>query len=367
MQTIVPILAPLLQVDWDKSNPDLLESVDTLRAYHFPNIDANPKQDIKGYIGTPVYIEFPFRVESTDVSGVTPTIINVGCKIVASKTGEEDFILQEKTFDTQSIRKLSGVQTINIENEKPFSGVASEYKTDFIKRDTSFDSGSMKGFLFRYSFCLSYEFWLKLIQDSERINYQIFSDIESPTKDWSTLQANGWSLKFRFLATIKGYEDFEEVFDVYFPITVLALGDASDLPPTFTCVTKYFDNETGFETGGLSIGKKTRIESTFTGDFSTPPVGFDRFVGYIFADVESSAGVINREFVSTEENISDSSFSATTPDPLATSSIVTDNVTLDIFDFTKVVLNTIYNDDIKKLGLNNQSVLFYPNLSAVIN
>lgn len=357
----VNVISEVNQIALDKSNPLLIEAVDNIRVYHFPNIDHDPYTTAGGWEGDSIYIQFPFRLETVAENEITPTILKAGFQIVVVKSGMEDFVLEEKIFDSSSVCKLNGVQPIDISEIKNFLDVPFEYNVSFLKRDSSFDDGTMKGFLSHHAFVLKWDFWAKLIPDAERCKWSIFSEIENPTNAWNTLQQDGWSLKIRFLVEVKGYNDFVEVFDQYFDIDCKALGDAPDTAPIFTSETKYEDVETGILTNGIVAGKQTKITTTFLGDFAIFPAGVNSFFVYIFADIEGGGATLRR-FAGSEFDSENSPFVAPHFNGIADSSWASANVRISIFGTEKVVMETIYDDTKEEWSSRAENILIYPKL-----
>ena len=371
----VPILCDVNNFDWDKTDDTLLEAVDNIRVYHFPHIGTRPKTSVSGWEGDPVYVEFPFRVKE-DYADIKPLMKSAGFQIVVTKSGEEDFVLEEKIFETSLIRKLDGIQTIDISEEKNYIGMPDEYNTASLKRDISFDesdSGSdgitMRGFLIHYAFVLRYDFWNTIIQNSERIQFALFKDIETPTEAWNTLQQNGWELQIRFVAQIKGEYDFVTTFDQYWDIDCKYISEAPDAEPgqppiIFESEVEYLDIETSMLTNGITKGKKTLITRTFTGNFTSMPENFNSLYGYIFADLENIGGVTSRRFASTEfDSEDDSPFSAPASDgEVPDHSWASKNVRIDVFNFSKAIVKTIYDDSKNEWSKRAKRILFYPKL-----
>ncbi|MFK5283013.1 hypothetical protein ACI3PL_25940, partial [Lacticaseibacillus paracasei] len=75
---------------------------------------------INGFEGDPSYVEIPFWIETAVVNGITPTLQKATVQIVSTKTGEADFILEEKNFDVATVRKLNDKQTIDQTQERGF-------------------------------------------------------------------------------------------------------------------------------------------------------------------------------------------------------------------------------------------------------
>ena len=371
----VPVLCPINQIEWDKSDPSIIESVDTARIYHFPQINYSPRNSVSGWEGDTVYVQFPFRVKE-DYADI-PKIMEAGFQVVVTKAGEEDFILEEKIFDTSLVRKFEGAQTIDIEERKNFIDLPYEYNVSSLKRDSSFDdivSGSgnesMLGFLAHHAFVLRYDYWNKIIQDAERFRFSIFKDIETPTEAWNTLQQNGWVLQIRFVCEINHGADeanFTETFDQYWDIDCKAVGDPPDGSPIFESTVEYIDYETGIVTSGISKGGKTIIKRTYIGDTSNIPAGYNSFFGYIFADYEGG-GITTKRFASTEfDSEDDSPFTAYRDTGRADKTWASANLRISIFesgnpDGEKIELITIYDDVKSEWSFRTENILFYPKL-----
>lgn len=368
----VTAIADVQVMAWDKSNPALLEAVDNIRAYHFPNIDVDAKTTIGGYEGDPLYVRFPFRVETALVDSVRPTINKAGFQVVAFKSGEDDFVLQETFFDTATVRKLAGVQTIDTEQDANININQEDVNqiplhiASFV-RDQTYDSGTMKGYEFTYPLTLLYEYWAKLIQDAERLTIDIFEDIESPTKSWSTLQSDGWALALRFQCDVQGYEGEINDFESYWDIDVRALGEAPDSGPIFTSTTKYYDS-VGNEVNCILKGERTTVIFECTGDFSVMPTGYDSFYGSFRADIESQGGLNHSRFASTEfDSEAESPFIATAVDVSADESHASENVTINIYNFTSIKVETIYDDTVNAWSNRTTAILIIPRVGFFVS
>lgn len=347
----VAILCELNKIEYDQSDTELIEAVDNIRIYHFPQVNVHPFTSVAGWEGDPVRIEFPFRLKTDSIDDVTPTIIRSGFQIVATKSGRADFVLEEKIFDTSLVRKLDGVQTIDISESRNFSDLPDVFNICSIARDSSFDdlsSGSgdptLSGFLTVYSMVLRYDFWASLVADNERNKYDLFKDIESPTNAWNTLQNDGWSLQVRFLVEVDGYEGYRETFDQYWNIDCKYLGESADIGPVIKSTVEYSDPIENIITNAIIRNGKTKIVRTYTGDFSSIPSGYNSLFGYIFADYEGSTGSQNRRFISTEFNVEDSPFTATDEDVTADATWCSNGLRINIYGTSSVTLETIYDD-----------------------
>ncbi len=356
----VNVRVPLSVIGWDKDIPDLIAPFDSLHVIQFPETeDESATENVAGYEGDPVSAKFPFTL--LQPVGFNPTLLNAGFQIVAVKDGKEDFVLEEKIFDTSLVRKLDGVQTVDVSESRGFLDMIDEYNEITLNRDATYDITGAKGFIAKYPFVLRYEYWAGLVQQAEEHNFQIFEDIENPSESWPSLEANGWSLKVKFKAQAQAYEGHVQDFSQYWDITVLSFGEAPETGPTFTRRMIFEDPETGIEVSGIISGKKTRITVIWTGDFSS--VTDDQYV-YIFSDYPGG-GINNRRFASSEEDsYPDCPFSAEDLEPLddASQSWASLNARINIFGTSNVVLQTVYDDSIENWTKTKPELLILPRL-----
>jgi len=386
----VPVLCAVGSLDYNQDDSSLIQAVDTFRNYLYPDIDNDPTNDIKGYSGDPVYSQFPFRVLST--GSVVHTIQKAGFQIVAVHATKDDFILEEKIFNLAGERKLAGIPTINIEEERNFITYEDDpFNLVFIERDAAFDSGAYKGFMINYAFVLRYEFWNTILHTDSRVTNPgtqsgvgtntIFSDIDVVSDQWSDLQTAGWSLKLRFVANILGTDGYVNEFQADSAITVKILGDQPGGYPAIAQETFYYDEDgnqightdvTDTDGGSIVINGNTRIVAIFTGDFDPYPAGADSPYGYMFDDIEDEGGINNRSLASSElPSEDDSPFSPTDVDLTALTSSANGNVRINTYDdplgvpgsIVEIRIEAWYDDSIKEWGVRrNGSVLIYPRL-----
>lgn len=296
--------------------------------------------------------------EST-LGAQSPTIQIVKVQIIATKTGNKDFILEEKTFNSEFIRKLDDVQDIDLILERGFKSVTDNlYNTADLFRVKPFDSGTKKGYMLRYGFAARYEYWIEALPKDEGASVDVFKNVKEVTEQWSNYSLSGWDLKVRFVCEIIGYDGFVTEFFNDVAIRVLKAGSMPDFINASEEIL-YFDEDDDSVNSVIQDGI-TKLRATFTGDFSTVPVNFTTPYGSVFADYEGSSGELDRRFASTEhESEEDSPFSPTAEDLSATTSYSNGGVRINIYGTTKIVLETYYDDSIDKLGITIGSVLFY--------
>ena len=373
----VPAISSIYQIAWNKEDDTLLTAVDNLHVLPLPYnpgdscCDPDPNSlstSIAGYEGDTFVATFPFRVKSTEVDGVTPTIINAGMQVVAVKDGKENFVVEERIFDSTFVRKLNGVQTIEFEESVKWNNLLGTVRVCKFNNNPSFDEVDKAGFSFDYPLTLRYDFWAALVPTQERNQYQIFEDIPNPTNAWNTLQQQGWTLKLRFVANVQGYTDYVNTFEHYWDIDAKYLGQEPDSGTIFESETTY-TTEDKVLVNGIQEGEKTIITTTYTGDFSTLPAGMESFYAYIFADLETIGGVNFRRFAITEFNIGDTDtpFKATQFDGLADNTWASENLRISIFGTEKIVVETIYDDTIDNWGAAGGTIIIYPRLGFMNN
>lgn len=356
----VNVPLPLNQIAWDKEITDLITPFDDLHGWQFPETEeTQATTNIAGYEGDPVAVEFPFKL--LQPAGLEPTILNAGFQIVATKAGKEDFVLEEKIYDVSLVRKLAGVQTIDIEETRDFKDMIDWYRDITFVRDSDYDvTGSVNsvGFNFHYPFVLRYEYWASLVSEADEYQYEIFEDIETTSQSWDTLQADGWALQVKFKAQAQAYDDYIQDFTQYWDITVATFGDAPTSGPTLTHTRIFEDIDEDVEVDGILSGKQTRITDIWQGDLSGSI--YNSTYAYIFADY-NGGGVNVRRFASSEfDSDPDSPFSSDGLDSLSGSSDswASANVRISVFNNEYFIMQTIYDDRAENWTRSNEELLF---------
>lgn len=248
-------------VDYTQKESTLLELVDYMRCYHYPAMGVNPKNNIKGWEGLPVYIEVPFRINTTNL---TPILKTCGIQIIATKTGKDDFVLEEKIFTIDKACNYSKAQKINIEESRNFHSFDGDpYNIASLARSTTYDTGAAlekKGFLLHYGFVLRYEDWMAILSPSSECP-DIQNDNENLTQRWANI-AGGWALKARFVAEVEGTGGFVTEFRSDVNITISKEGAAAEAGPVYT-PTIYFLDEDGIKIDSIRKGGITKVIAQF--------------------------------------------------------------------------------------------------------
>lgn len=373
----VALIADFRNASYDQTDTTLITPIDDFHVFRFPDIGVNQTNTVGGFEGDSIYTEFPFLLETLVVDNVNPSLLSASIQVVAVKSGEDDFVIDSKSFDLGLVKKISGVQQVDISESRNFRDLPTEFNQSSIIRDSSLDTGTKAGFIISHAFILRYEYWLQVIRTSQQFQYPIYNDL-SITEQWSSMIGSGWSLKLKFICSVKGYDDFTNDFWAYTDITIKNVGDSPDSGPAFTTVVEYYNEDDVLigsyypdlipviDTSAVIQGGKTRIKITYTGNFSTMPTGYGSFYAYIFADLLNNGGINNRRFASSQYNSeTDSPFTATDSDPIADFSFSSDNLTVNIFGSSSVTVETVYDDNIQHWAINNDGIQFYPKLGFV--
>lgn len=324
------------QLYYNRDDSSLLVPVDSIRFYHYP--DSNFATTGYPAVGQPVRVNFPFKIKATETDGVLPSLMSAGFKIVSIKTGESDFILEEKTFDVSGTQTIDGIQQFDISETRNFIIGDSDFNTNFIKRDESFDSAGYTGFNLQYSFIARYEDWYKLIEKNLPFDFVA-------TQNWRDLQQDGWTLAVRFDAAVRGYDGHITEFYDYAPIVIA--NDASG----YTATVNYF-NQYGLESKSLITDEKTLISIRIDGS-TIAPAGFDTPYCVLFLDYENTGGQNVRLMACSGSNSeSTSPFTAAEPMTDALQVFQSDNATLNVYS-DHFILQTWYDDTNTKFGINN--------------
>lgn len=352
--TLTDLFVPLE----DKDDSTLVELVDFIRCFHYPDRGVEERNSVGGYQGDPVYLDIPFRVETAEVDGVIPKILRAGVRMIAVKTDKVDFVLEEKFFDVSKKRFFEGIQDISIQESRGF--LANDlYDEVSFKRVKVLDSGTMAGFLFRYAFVLRYEEWLSVLPLDEVEGVDVFKDIENPTHEWGNFDENGWSLKMEFFTDVEGYDGHKNEFFARTSVKVKKQDEEPDEAPLFEVDVKYFDIDDN-EIGGILRNDITKVEATFTGNFEVIPAGFLGFHGELFADLKNEGSIFNRRFASSEIPSEDSSPWSAVDDPGdADVTRANGNARISIYNFSRITVSGFYDDRFQEWGSRVGEILIY--------
>ena len=356
---LMAIKCPTIGFAWDQDDDSVMNPVDYIHCYHFPERGTNPKNEIAGLPGDPVYVDFPFLIKRSATDDIT--LSSIVLQVLAVKEGEADFELEGKTFTTELIRKLLNVQDIDIQEERGFvAPVGDPFNQVKLQRVHGYDTETMNGYVLTFAFILRYEDWLEVIQKEQGFKYDIFKQIEKVNHLWSDYFTQGWAMLLRITTQVKdevtGYitTDWVEC-----DIVVKELGSVLNTGIEWT--GQYF-NEEDVEINSLTPGGITRFKMTFLGDFVTIPDTFANVTGYVFADLANIGGSPERRFANPEyASESTSPFSPTDEDESADESYANGNIRINKWA-EKITLEGYYDDT--KQGWSNRagSLLMFPRL-----
>ena len=340
----VNVIADFKNADYDLRETANFELVDYIHCYTFPNYGVFESNNVSGFQGDPAYIEIPFRIETAVVQNTSPTLKTLKVEVVATKTDEDDFVLESKSFDTSLVRKLNNKQTINIENSRGFIyATDSPWNRADLIRDEANDSGTMSAYLLRYAFALRYEEWLEVVMANDGASYDIFKDIEDVVEAWKRYSTGyGWVLNLRMTAEVEGYNEFVTTYTTETTFDILEEVDPSQDGIVYATQIKYY-NEDAEEIEGILKDAPTRIVARFGGDPTTFPTGMTEFNGYIFVD-SSEGSIFTRRIASSDfDSETDSPFSVTDLPTLngVVSEFESANLRLSVFG-NRIELDTWY-------------------------
>lgn len=363
------VLCDFQNADYDQRDKTLFKLFDSkYRCYTFPEIGTNPKDSIGVVDGDPVYINLPFQVLS---NGTATKLKTIKVQILATKEGEDDFILEEKILDCSFERSLDGAQTLNqLETRNYISFADQPYNQITLQKVSAFDDGDYKGYMLGYGFVARYEYWQTLVQQFKEKDSQIFNNLEQNIEVWSNINSEtGWDKMFRVTAIITNSDGIDTTFQVQdCPIQIRATNELDTL--TSSIIEKYSvynsENDDWEEVNGIEKGALTKVEIEFSGDYSVLPSGTTAATGYIFADLETEGGVLFRRFASTDRpSEDDSPWSPTDKDNTADESYCNGNLRIERYGTNKYVLRGYYDDRKQNWGQKAGSILIYNRLGFV--
>lgn len=334
------LIADFQNQTYDFRNKDLIGLIDYIHCFPYPNYGVAENNTVRGFEGDPAYIEVPFWIETALVANVSPTLQNVEIQIVATKAGENDFILENKVFDLSAIRKLNDKQTVDIIGDRGFIlAEDSPFNRSNVIRYEDGDSGTKIAYKLQYAFVLRYEGWLQAVQSQQGANIDVFKNIENVTERWKIYNTNGWALKLRFLPSAMGYDGFVTYYTAETDVVII---DTPESGPVFEKENQYF-NLDGIEVDYILQNEPTRIVCNFIGDPTVFPVGMTEYAGFAFIS-DSTGSIFDRRCANTDLIAeSDTPFSIDNLPALQNyiSQKAENNLRITIFT-DRIVLDTIY-------------------------
>lgn len=370
----VAILCDLNNANFDTRDSSLLKPALATSGgwlvYQFPNINTAPYKNIAGYEGDPFYIQYPAQLLCNPINGVTPTLSKIGMRVKAIKSGKEDFIIEEKIFDTALIRKLKdtcssaeGFQEIDFSESRGFVSTSNDpYNSFKLYRDKQYDINTTNiyaGFVMQYGLVLRYETWLEIFNGQVELTTDIAGDIKDINEQWTNLSLCGWSLCMEFYSEVIGYDGNVTAFTDTCPITILNINaSAGDNVIDDTKSIIQFYDELDNEIKSIKKGGITRVIATYYGDLTNIPGSFDHIWGYAFADLRNNGSIFTRRFSSSEYSSEDDSpFSDALPYVLPDSSGTVGNIRVNVYGTTSVSLSFFYDDTKQNWSKENNTII----------
>jgi hypothetical protein len=361
------IEAPLLVYNQDNSS--LFTLIEAPKTYEYPNEVEHNATDLAGFEGDPVYTRLKFRLETApSAAGVTPTLRTVTLQVIATHVTKTDFVLEQKIFNTEQVRKLENAQSIEILEERGFITYPDDPRNRArLLRVPANDTGTKAAYELQYGLALRYEYWQQPLPLAEGAPVEIFGDIENITNRWSNYNnQGGWNLVLRWTFLITGYDGHDTEFTIDTDTRSLTGDEDPETGPVFDSKLQFFTEDGITELKAIIEDGVTRIRATFEGDFTTMPTFggeiADGLYVWIFADVEGSAGIFARQFASTEiASEASSPWSAPAADPLATQSYANGNLRFNRYGSSKVVAEGLF-DIAKFKDRDKGTILIYPRI-----
>jgi len=333
-----------------------IQLVDYIRCYQFPNRGTEPKNSFVMFPNEPGYADVPFTVK------VNETLISASMQIVATKSGQDDFVLEEKEYTTENIRSLDGAQTIDMDDSRELNTYEGDYYNEvYLRRMPAYDTELVFGMIFHYGFIARYEDWLQALPLSDAQGIDVARSIEDLNQLWYNFDQSGWDIKIRFNATKEDSNGVQTDYYAQTSVEMVNYGSAT-YPVECTCALTFFD-EDDVEIDGIESGAVTKIVATFTGDL-TAPANFEGLAAFLRIDMTTIGGTTFSKYCTAEWNSETTSpFSADGIDAGdgALDSYASDNARFDVYAGS-VVISTYYDDTVDYWSRKGELILIFPTL-----
>lgn len=197
--------------------------------------------------------------------------------IIRAEKGAERFVMQQKDFSFAGAVEVSGVQQINVSQDRGFilGPTAQDFNTITLARRSDLDSGQVKAYELKYPFRIRWEDFIQLGGVNSEF-YDMTQLFNGFNQDWNRyFIGSGWSLRYVVKVTYQHndftpFVDYEKEQNLY----AYTYDDASDWTQTVKC----FDIETDIEIPNDIIADKVcRLEVTFTKVSGSEPAIEDVF------------------------------------------------------------------------------------------
>lgn len=274
--TRMSTLVDFFNFDYNQDNDALVETYSGgLALFGYPDVSINPLGDLGVVEGDPIYAEIGVRVQSAQVSSVSPTIKKVMMQVLAVKTDETDTVLEETVLDTSTIKKLHAIgttaypQNIDIDQDRGFITYDDDlFNIVKLVRDPDNDVGTKKAYLFQYGFVARYEYWVVNLPtigvvDNNTQDLPVGAAVEVVSQKWADYQVDGWSLKVRYTIEVEGYDEHVTVFTADAVLTVNDAETVSVDGPDLWSNIEYIAPDITQEINGLVEDGQTLIKATY--------------------------------------------------------------------------------------------------------
>lgn len=305
MSNRVAVLCDVNNMGYDQRNPALFDFVDYAHVYPYPEKTGDGYNSVAGFEGDAFFVKVPMRVENALVNNNRPVLNGVTISIVAIKNGENDFVIENKTFPTASACKFNSIQQLSFNGIKGYTTFDNDpFNNVSLVNAPQYNSGTKVGLLLQYSFVLRYDYWNNInpsIPGGSNCGDDINNDIKNVNNGWTNLTQNGWSLVLRVSSSVAGYDGFITTFQADTPIKSKQLGSDSDVNLQYVGRTVYYDDSSGSPVviKQPKLGGITRVRIIWVPNgFDTSGIG--NYFGSIFVDALDKGNVLSRRLASSE-------------------------------------------------------------------
>lgn len=359
------LLADFNSALWNREDTSLFEFVGTgIQAFKYPDISQQPSASIEGFQGDPFYAQLKFRVKQYPGTPAICKAKSVTWVIVCSRTGMQDFVLEQKIINFETAKFLNSIQQILYSDTRGFISYPGDLCNEVsVLRDPSHDIGArgVSAFIANYGLILRYEYWQNALAQysfggSDQAVPDIAENINDITQDWSSYNdIESWNLFLRFTISILNTEtNATQNYTTQIPLIVNTDDQIiwSGATGALTQVNEYWNSQQTEQIDSI-LGNSGIVlcRSIMNGSF---PLGAgDNYYGQMFATPQGQT-IFTRRFASSEiPSESDSPFSAPDADPDADFSWSNGGVRINIFSGVKIVIESYFDTSIYPAEINN--------------
>lgn len=272
-----------------------LLSWNDIKFYQYPDVTTNAYTDYKGFIGDQLLVKSQFLI----LKNATPKNIIINILAVNSVTGES-FSLQKYATSLLSKTDSNGVVCLPISQTFNYQLSSDDPRNQFLfERNSALDTGSQYGYEIDYGFMLRYETWRTVPGVSKAF---ICNDSEK----WSNYSmATNWGIKFQISMDVLNVAgdyltNFTRNANIKIADDTLSQANNSGIN-TFIDTYRLVNMAYVDMVGTIANDENTHVKATFKGNFSSFPIGYNEYYGYIALDVEGSGGETFIDKTTTED------------------------------------------------------------------